>query len=165
MPTPPTYTSAFDIIGSAAEVSGGYPSWGFYRSPVIGVYTGNRVDYPSGTSSYDYDPVAYPTITVVNETMFRTLAPFQLQAEFNPSGDGGFTIGPWDFSASDNFDYPNVDEVEFTDGIVGGIIEAYDAGAGIAATFTIDAEAGNHNGVAQYPSPALIAPISAITLP
>jgi hypothetical protein len=163
MPTPPTYTSAFDIIGSAAEVSGGYPSWGFYRSPLIGA--SGRVNYASGTSSYDYDPVAYPSITVVNDNLFRTLSPFQLQADFNPSGDGGFTIGPWDLYNSDNYDYPRVDENEFTDGIVGGTIEAYDAVAGSTATFTIDAETGNHNGVAQYPSPVLINPITAITLP
>jgi hypothetical protein len=165
MPTPPTYTSAFKVIGSAAEVSGGNPSWGFYRSPVIGVYTGNRVDRASGTSSYDYDPAAYASITAVNPTLFRTIAPFQLQAEFNPSGDGGFTIGPWNLSMSDNYDYPNVDEVEFTNGIVGGTIEAYDAGAGVVTTFTIAAESGDHNGVAQYPSPPLVDPISAITLP
>jgi len=156
MPTPPTYTNAFAVIGSATEIpliSGGRPSWGYFRSPVTFYYGGttDRYNNPSGTSS-DYD---VPGMTLASSTtgvnLFSSWQPFQLQALYNPSGDGGFTFGPYVFGAPDNFDFCSVSEDDFNAGVVGGTVTAFDTPSGSSVNFTITAESGNWNGVAQYP--------------
>jgi hypothetical protein len=157
MPTPPTYTNAFRVVGSAAELFSGQPSWGFFRSPVIGVST--TVNSAANTSSWDYDTVAYAQIDIVVNNLFRTWSPFQLQAVFD--GSGGFTIQPWESGDPPNYDFPLVDENDFNGGIVAGTVTA-STGSG-SGTFTILAESGNHNGVAQ--ATAFSAPITAIVLP
>lgn len=157
MPTPPTYTNAFRVVGSAAELPSGQPSWGFFRSPLIAV--ASTVNSAASTSSWDYDSVAYPQIDYVVNNLFRTWFPFQLQAVFDSSG--GFTIQPWQLGDPPNYDYPLVDENDFNYGIVAGTVTAGTGGG--SGTFTILAESGNHNGVAQATS--FYQPITAITLP
>ena len=153
MPTPPVYTNAFRVVGSGAEtplISGGQPSWGYFRSPVT--FTGQyRYNNPPGTSS-DYALAGVLLATSTNgENMFRCWQPFNLQAQFNLSGDGGFTFGPRSFGNPDNFDYAAVDQDDFNFGVVGGSVTAYDTLSSSYVTFTIVAESGNYNGVAQYP--------------
>lgn len=162
MPTPPTYTSAFRQMGPPSD--GGYGSWGFYRSAPIGV--SSQVDPAPDTSSFDYDSAAYPGITATTQTLYRTWAPFQLQAIFNnPFGinPGGFVFRPWLSFDPDDYDYPLVAEEDFAGGVVGATVTAYDLSIPGPATFTVVAEAGNHNGVAQATTFAV--PITAITLP
>jgi hypothetical protein len=161
MPTPPTYTNAFRVIGSLVDSGTGQPSWGYFRSAPIGVTS--QVDYAAGTSSYDYDATAYPAITASTQSLYRTLFPFQLQAIFNPIGDGGFVFRGYDFTDPNDFDYPFVAEEDFGQGVVGATINAYDLSVPGASTFTVVAEAGNRNGVAQ--ATTFGTPITAITLP
>ena len=162
MPTPPTYTNAFRVIGSNVDsVALGEPSWGYFRSAPIGVTA--QVDYAAGTSSYDYDATAYANITASTQKLYRTWFPFQLQAIFNPIGDGGFVFRGYDFSDPNDFDYPFVAEEDFGQGVVGATIDAYDFSIPGASTFTVVAEAGNRNGVAQ--ATTFTTPITAITLP
>ena len=162
MPTPPTYTNAFRVVGSAAEVapiSGGEPSWGYFRSAPIGAY--NAVDYASGTSSYDYIDTIYPGITAMTDTLYRTWSPFQLQFLFNdPFGSNptGFVVRGWIFGDPDDYDRPFVDEVDFSDGVVGATATT------ASGTFVVDIESGNHNGVPQD-TLTLSGPVTAITLP
>ena len=164
MPTPPTYTNAFKVVGSLVDlpaVSGGQPSWGYFRSAPIGVTA--QVDYTAGTSSYDYDATAYANITASTQSLYRTWFPFQLQAIFNPIGDGGFVFRGYDFTDPNDFDYPFVAEEDFAGGVVGATVAAYDLSIPGASTFTVVAEAGNRNGVAQ--ATTFTTPITAITLP
>ena len=154
MPTPPVYTNAFRVVGSGAEtplISGGQPSWGYFRSPVT--FTGSyRYNPPAGTSS-DYDLAGVTLATSTNgENMFRCWQPFHLQAQFNLQLiDGGFTFGPYSFGDPDNYDYTSVDQDDFNFGVVGGSVTAYDTPSSSYVTFTIVAESGNYNGVAHYP--------------
>jgi len=159
MPTPPTYTNAFRIVGSAAELPTGQASWGYFRSPIIAV--ASTVNSAANTSSWDYNSVAYPQIDYVVNNLFRTWAPFQLQAVFD--GSGGFTIQPWQLGDPPNYDYPLVDENDFNYGIVAATVYAYDLSVPGPATFTVLAESGNHNGVAQ--ATTFTTPITAIVLP
>jgi len=153
MPTPPVYTNAFRVVGSAAEtplISGGQPSWGYFRSPVT-FTPAYRYNEPAGTSS-DYALAGVTLATsATGANLFRCWQPFNLQAQFNLSGDGGFTFGPWAFGDPDNFDYAQVDLDDFNLGVVGGIVTAFDTPSGSFVNFAITAESGNYNGVAQYP--------------
>ena len=163
MPTPPTYTNAFRVVGSAAEiapVSGGQPSWGFFRSAPIGVYS--QVNYATGTSSYDYIYTAYAGSSAMTTTLYRTWYPFELQFVFNSSSGflpSGVVVRGWQSSNPDDADYPNVAEEDFTGGCVGATVTALGG-----ATFTLTAEAGNHNGVAQD-TVTLSGPPTVIVLP
>ena len=163
MPTPPTYTKAFRVVGSAAEiasVSGGQPSWGFFRSAPIGV--SEAVLPASGTSSYDYTDTAYGLITAMTNTLYRTWFPFQLQFVFN-SGSGflpsGVVVRGWVLGNPDDYDYPYVAKEDFSGGCVGATVTAFGGG-----TFILADEAGNHNGVAQD-TVTLNGPPSVIVLP
>ena len=152
MPTPPTYTNAFRVIGSNVDsVALGEPSWGYFRSAPIGVTY--AVDYAAGTSSYDYVDTAYATITAMTSTLYRTWFPFQLQVVFNNPTGGGLTTGVvvrgWVFGDPDDYDRPYVAEEDFAGGMVGATVTAYDLAIPGYVTFTLATEAGNHNGVAQ----------------
>jgi hypothetical protein len=162
MPTPPVYTSDFEVIGGLAEaVTNGASSWGYFRSAPIGVTS--QVNYAAGTSSYDYDATAYANISATTQKLYRTWFPFQLQAIFNPIGDGGFVFRGYDFTDPNDYDYPFVAEEDFAGGVVGATVAAYDFVSSVPGTFTVVAEAGNRNGVAQ--ATTFGTPITAITLP
>ena len=160
MPTPPTYTSAFRVVGGLAEgVTLGQPSWGYFRSAPIGV--SSQVNYASGTSSYDYVDTAYAGISAMTSTLYRTWFPFTLQAMFNGSASGDFVVRDWIFGDPPDQDTPFVAEEDFAGGVVGATVTAFD-GSGYS-TFTITSESGNHNFVPQ--STVHSSPITAITLP
>lgn len=166
MPTPPTYTSAFRVVGGLAEsVTLGQPSWGYFRSAPIGAFY--AVDYAAGTSSYDYVDTAYAGITAMTSTLYRTWFPFQLQVVFNNSFGSlpsGVVVRGWVFGDPDDYDYPYVAEEDFDGGVVGATVTAYDDAISDYATFTLATEAGNHNGVAQD-TVTFSGPPTAITLP
>jgi len=165
MPTPPTYTNAFRVIGSAVDSGTGQPSWGYFRSAPIGA--GYAVDYAAGTSSYDYVDTAYAGITAITSTLYRTWFPFQLQVVFNNPFGGlpsGVVVRGYVLGDPDDYDYPYVAEEDFAGGMVGATVTAYDISIPGPATFTLAAEAGNHNGVAQD-TVTFNGPPTAITLP
>ena len=164
MPTPPTYTNAFKIIGSLAE-GGSEPSWGYYRSAPIAVFA-YAVDYVGG-GSYDYVDTVYPGISAMTSTLYRSLYPFQLQFIFNnPFGSNpqGIVVRGFVPFDPDNSDGPNVAEEDFAGGVVGATVDAFDILTSSPGTFTLDIEAGNWNGIAQD-TVSFIGPITAITLP
>jgi hypothetical protein len=165
MPTPPVYTNAFEVIGSLAETALGEPSWGYYRSAVIGVnFAVNRM---SATSSYDYTIAAYATITATTDTLFRSWFPFQLQLVFNQSfspNPSHFVVRDWVLGDPDDDDRPFVAEEDFQYGVVGATVTAYDLSTSSPANFFIALEAGNHNGIAQD-TVSFQGPITAIVLP
>ena len=167
MPTPPTYTSAFRVVGSAAEiapVSGGQGSWGYFRSAVVGPAT-FAVNYAAATASYDYTVAAYPAIGATTDTLFRTWFPFQLQLVFNSGSNfSHLVVRGYEFGDPDDFDRPFVAEEDFAAGVVGAIVTAYDTSTSSPANFTLALESGNHNGIAQN-TVTFIGPITAIVLP
>lgn len=152
MPTPPTYTNAFRVVGSAAEiapVSGGQPSWGYFRSAVFAP-SAYAVDHVASTSSYDYTNAAYPAIAVTTNTLFRTWFPFQLQLLFNQTANPShFVVRGYISGDPDDEDHPYVAEEDFAYGVVGATVTAYDTSTSSPANFFIALEAGNNNGIAQ----------------
>ena len=161
MPTPPTYTSAFRVVGGLAEgVTLGQPSWGYFRSAPIGA--SSQVNYAAGTYSYDYVDTAYAGISAMTSTLYRTWYPFELQFVFNnPSGSlpSGVVVRGWVSGDPDDYDYPYVAEEDFGGGCVGATVTVSGG-----ATFTLADEAGNHNGVAQD-TVTLSGPPTVIVLP
>jgi hypothetical protein len=163
MPTPPTYTNAFRVVGSLVNSGTGQPSWGYFRSAVVA----SAVDYAAGTSSYDYTATAYPSITASTDNLLRTWFPFQLGLVFNQSFSGNpthFVVRGYQPGDPDDYDYPYVAEEDFSLGVVGATVTAYNPAVPGYATFTIIDEAGNHNGVAQD-TISFQGPITAIVLP
>jgi len=167
MPTPPTYTSAFRVVGGLAEaVSQGQPSWGYFRSAVFGA-SGGGVNFAAATSSYDYTTAAYPGIEAPTTTLFRTWFPFQLQLIFNSAlspTPNNFVVRGYEFGDPDDYDRPFVAEEDFAGGVVGAIVTAYDLSIPGPANFIIALESGNHNGIAQN-TVSFQGPITAIVLP
>jgi hypothetical protein len=167
MPTPPVYTSDFEVIGGLAEaVTNGSPSWGYFRSAVIAP-AAFAVDYAANTSSYDYTAAAYPSITATTDTLFRTWFPFQLQLLFNQTANPShFVVRGWVFPTGDidDEDRPFVAEEDFAGGVVGATVTAYDLSISGSANFIIALESGNHNGIAQD-TVSFQGPITAIVLP
>jgi hypothetical protein len=165
MPTPPTYTSAFRVVGGLAEaVTNGQGSWGRFRSAVVGPGT-YAINYAAATSSYDYTVAAYPNIGATTDTLFRTWFPFQLQLVFNSgSNPSHLVVRGYEFGDPDDYDSPFVAEEDFAAGVVGAIVTAYDTSTSSPANFTLALESGNRNFIAQD-TVTFIGPITAIILP
>ena len=167
MPTPPTYTEAFQRIGSASLLS----TWGLFRTAVTSVQgatyddttqpygpliPASYVTLPYIHSAEYITPGSYPYLmgTVDETTLFKSYLPNTAQGSIATGSYYGFSFPAFTIAGSYNLGV-GIDEDQWNNALVGGSVAA----TGGSVFITADAL----NSVLGQGGVTILPPITSIT--